>query len=70
MQKWCEAAIPNGKVQPCVEVIEACGEWFFRVDHQAAATMALREAIKGQDDPGKIVKAILALTRPAGAARP
>jgi len=32
--------------------------------------MALREAIKGQDDPGKIVKAILALTRPAGAARP
>ena len=39
-------------------------------DHLAAAAMALREAIKGQDDPGKIVKAILALTRPAGAARP
>ncbi|SDA91602.1 hypothetical protein [Mesorhizobium qingshengii] len=22
---------PNGKVQPCVEVLEACGEWFVRV---------------------------------------
>jgi hypothetical protein len=21
----------NGKVHPCVEVIEACGEWFVRV---------------------------------------
>jgi len=35
-------------------------------DHLVAATMALREAIKGQDNPGKMVKAILALTRPAG----
>jgi hypothetical protein len=22
---------PNGKVHPCVEVVEACGEWFVRV---------------------------------------
>ena len=21
----------NGKVRPCVEVVEACGEWFVRV---------------------------------------
>jgi len=21
----------NGKIRPCVEVIEACGEWFVRV---------------------------------------
>ncbi|PZV36316.1 hypothetical protein [Mesorhizobium kowhaii] len=24
-------AIPNGNVHPCVEVVEACGEWFVRV---------------------------------------
>ncbi|WP_080511824.1 hypothetical protein [Mesorhizobium japonicum] len=23
--------MPNGKVRPCVEVVEACGEWFVRV---------------------------------------
>ncbi|WP_245491487.1 MULTISPECIES: hypothetical protein [unclassified Mesorhizobium] len=23
-------AMPNGKVSPCVEVAEACGEWFVR----------------------------------------
>jgi len=23
--------MPNGKVCPCVEVVEACGEWFVRV---------------------------------------
>ncbi|RVA34337.1 hypothetical protein EN935_06895 [Mesorhizobium sp. M7D.F.Ca.US.004.03.1.1] len=22
---------PNGKVPPCVQVIEACGEWFVRI---------------------------------------
>ena len=27
--------IPFGKVQPCVEVVEACGEWFVRVVHGA-----------------------------------
>lgn len=24
-------AVQNGKVFPCVEVVEACGEWFVRV---------------------------------------
>ncbi|WP_032933608.1 hypothetical protein [Mesorhizobium japonicum] len=23
--------MPNGKVRPCVEVVQACGEWFVRV---------------------------------------
>ncbi|WP_136620839.1 MULTISPECIES: hypothetical protein [Mesorhizobium] len=26
-----DSVIPNGKVHPCVEVVEACGEWFVRV---------------------------------------
>ncbi|MEZ2328949.1 hypothetical protein AB6802_04385 [Mesorhizobium sp. RCC_202] len=30
-----------GKVQPCVEVVEACGEWFVRVvDGQKKTTLA------------------------------
>ncbi|MER9301207.1 hypothetical protein NKI38_32910 [Mesorhizobium sp. M0621] len=23
--------VPNGKIHPCIEVVEACGEWFVRV---------------------------------------
>ncbi|MER8377645.1 hypothetical protein NKG99_30435 [Mesorhizobium sp. M1409] len=26
-----DSEIPNGKGHPCIEVIEACGEWFVRV---------------------------------------
>lgn len=26
-----DSVMPDGKVCPCVEVIEACGEWFVRV---------------------------------------
>ena len=26
-----DSATSNGKVCPCVEVVEACGEWFVRV---------------------------------------
>ncbi|WP_027036495.1 hypothetical protein [Mesorhizobium ciceri] len=26
-----ENAVPNGKVSPCIEVVEACGEWFVRM---------------------------------------
>ena len=26
-----DSAEPNGKVSPCTEVIEACGEWHVRV---------------------------------------
>ena len=25
-----DSEIPNGKVHSCVEVVEACGEWFVR----------------------------------------
>jgi len=26
-----DSVMPNGKNYPCVEVVEACGEWFVRV---------------------------------------
>ncbi|BCH12102.1 hypothetical protein MesoLj131c_63600 [Mesorhizobium sp. 131-3-5] len=26
-----DGVTPDGKVNPCVEVMEACGEWFVRV---------------------------------------
>ena len=26
-----DSVTPDGKVNPCVEVMEACGEWFVRV---------------------------------------
>jgi len=26
-----DSVTPEGKVNPCVEVMEACGEWFVRV---------------------------------------
>jgi hypothetical protein len=26
-----DSVVANGKVYPCVEVLEACGEWFVRV---------------------------------------
>jgi len=39
-------------------------------EHLAAATIALHAAIKGHGDTGKLVKAILALTHPAGATQP
>lgn len=40
------------------------------VDHLVAATLALREAVKGRDDAAKMAKAILDLARPAGATQP
>ena len=26
-----DSVVPNGKAHPCIEVVEACGEWFVRI---------------------------------------
>jgi hypothetical protein len=31
MEAAMDSVEPNGKVSPCIEVVEACGEWFVRV---------------------------------------